>query len=107
MEEVENLRFPQQKGGSVREEGEPLVDEVAWLAGIWTAGWVSLGSILAAPPDAGLWLWVVGLVITGLFGLASSATAVIIKFHLEEWREKRRAKKDRVRGQVDSASERR
>jgi hypothetical protein len=98
---IDNLEFPQ-KGGGVREEGERLVDDMAWSAGIWTAGWVSIGNILTAPPDAGVWFWLVGLIITGLFGLASTATAVVLKHFLDA----RRMKRDRESERLESGTDR-
>jgi hypothetical protein len=68
----------------VYREGERLIDDDAWSAGLWTGGITLASHIVVAPPDAGALLWLLGLVITGLFGLASTALAVLLKHWLTE-----------------------
>lgn len=92
FDSIDNLKLPQE-GGSVCREGERLVDDAAWMAGAWTAGLTGASHIIIAPEDAGVLLWLLGLVITGLFGVASTAIAVLLKHYLSERRAKRGARR--------------
>lgn len=66
---------------------EVLVDNTAKGAGIWTMICAALGNIALIPQDAGAVTsglrWMLGLVIMGLFGMASSALAVWLKWRLD------------------------
>lgn len=81
---------PVRKAGSVY--WELKVDNDAVNAGAWGSGVTAVGAILATPEDAHIWLWLVSLVVTGLFGVASSAVAVVLKHYLGELKERRRLK---------------
>lgn len=71
---------------------EKRMDNDSWFAGLWASGVTWTGAILTTPPDASVWLWVVGLIVTGLFGVASSAVTVLLKHWLSERKEAKRLK---------------
>lgn len=74
---------------TVFEEQGRLVDDTAKGAGVWTMVCTAFGSYLAAPQYTEIILWLIGIVITGLFGVASSAVAVVIRL---SWEDRRRRK---------------
>lgn len=88
FDSIDNLKLPQESG-SVHGEGGRLIGDDAWMAGAWTASLTGASHIVTAPQDAGVLLWLLGLVITGLFGIASTAIAVLLKHYLSERRARR------------------
>jgi len=70
-------------------EREGFMDNTAKGAGLWAMTCAAFGNFLALPQDSILY-WLIGLMITGLFGIASSAVAVYVK-----WRLDRREKKSK------------
>ena len=68
------------------------MDSTALGSGLYTTGITGIGAILTTPDGAGAWMWLVGLVITGLFGIASSVAVVIAKYFIDELRERKRLK---------------
>lgn len=88
MTPFDNLKLPQ-RGGSVPTTRFVEVDNTAIASGMWTSGLTGISAILATPENASVWMWLIGLVITGLFGVASSAIAVLLKYRLDVWRARR------------------
>lgn len=71
------------------------VDNAAWASGIWTSGLTGVGAVLTTPENASAWQWLAGLMITGLFGIASAVAAVVARHYLNELKNRKEKKREK------------
>src|SRR4030095_2849447 len=89
------LPYSPQKGRRVVYTRFVEVDNTAIGSGLWTGGITGISAIIAAPDNASVWMWLIGLIITGLFGVASSVAVVVAKYVLDEIKARHRARTEK------------
>jgi len=87
----EILPYSSQKGWRVRTRFVE-VNNAAISSGLWTTGITGISAIMVTPENASVWMWLIGLIITGLFGVASSVAVTVVKYLLDDIKARRRLK---------------
>jgi len=89
------LPYSPQKGRRVVYTRFIEVDNATIGSGLWTTGITGISAIMVTPDNASVWMWLIGLVITGLFGVASSVAVALVRYFLDDLKARHRARTEK------------